>query len=350
MAVLGCLFRNGDLHRRRAGRPRAGPAAVDDPHGQLPSRRAATSYAAPHETDGRQVVVVLTEKGRDDAPGRPRPPRRLAGPPPARAHPRRARHPPPGRAAPGASRHHRLTTTAPPLKADLEPHLPRPPQPQLPAATPPAASCPTPAPGCSASRRTGWSLRAHRRQRHRPRHHHRPAVPAGPAALAVRRRDRRPLPQAAAAPAHPARHGRSPSLVLGVLAVAGVAEVWHVYVLAFLFGIGSAFDAPARQSFVSEMVGPDDLTNAVGLNSATFNTARIIGPARRRPDDRRPRRRRLGDRLGDPDQRAVVRRGDLAAASTWTPRCCNSPKPVARTPGDAARGRPLRPQPAEDDG
>jgi MFS family permease len=69
------------------------------------------------------------------------------------------------------------------------------------------------------------------------------------------------------------------SLVLGLLAVAGVAEVWHVYLIAFLFGIGSAFDAPARQSFVSEMVGPDDLANAVGLNSATFNTARIIGPA-----------------------------------------------------------------------
>jgi MFS family permease len=69
------------------------------------------------------------------------------------------------------------------------------------------------------------------------------------------------------------------SLVLGVLAVAGVARVWQVYLIAFLFGIGSAFDAPARQSFVSEMVGPDELTNAVGLNSATFNTARIIGPA-----------------------------------------------------------------------
>jgi MFS family permease len=68
------------------------------------------------------------------------------------------------------------------------------------------------------------------------------------------------------------------SLVLGLLAVGGVAVVWHVYVIAFLFGIGSAFDAPARQSFVSEMVGPDDLTNAVGLNSATFNAARIMGP------------------------------------------------------------------------
>ncbi len=68
------------------------------------------------------------------------------------------------------------------------------------------------------------------------------------------------------------------SLVLGLVAVLGVAQTWHVYVIAFIFGIGSAFDAPARQSFVSEMVGPDDLTNAVGLNSASFNAARILGP------------------------------------------------------------------------
>ena len=59
----------------------------------------------------------------------------------------------------------------------------------------------------------------------------------------------------------------------------GVAQTWHVYVLAFVFGIGAAFDAPARQSFVSEMVGRDDLTNAVGLNSASFNLARLVGPA-----------------------------------------------------------------------
>jgi MFS family permease len=70
-----------------------------------------------------------------------------------------------------------------------------------------------------------------------------------------------------------------PALLLGLLAVTGVAESWHVYVLAFMFGIGSAFDAPARQSFVSEMVDADDLTNAVGLNSASFNLARMIGPA-----------------------------------------------------------------------
>lgn len=69
------------------------------------------------------------------------------------------------------------------------------------------------------------------------------------------------------------------SLLLGVLALSGEAQIWMVYVLSFLFGVGAAFDVPARQSFVSEMVGPDDLTNAVGLNSAAFNTARIIGPA-----------------------------------------------------------------------
>lgn len=68
------------------------------------------------------------------------------------------------------------------------------------------------------------------------------------------------------------------SLVLGILAVTGNAQVWHVYVIAFLFGIASAFDAPARQSFVSEIVGPRDISNAVALNSATFNTARILGP------------------------------------------------------------------------
>jgi MFS family permease len=70
-----------------------------------------------------------------------------------------------------------------------------------------------------------------------------------------------------------------PALLLGLLAVTGVAQPWHVYVLAFVFGVGTAFDAPARQSFVSEMVEPDLLTNAVGLNSASFNLARIVGPA-----------------------------------------------------------------------
>lgn len=70
-----------------------------------------------------------------------------------------------------------------------------------------------------------------------------------------------------------------PALLLGILALTGQAQVWHVYVLAFVLGMGSAFDNPARQIFTHELVGKDDLPNAVALNSATFNGARIIGPA-----------------------------------------------------------------------
>jgi MFS family permease len=70
-----------------------------------------------------------------------------------------------------------------------------------------------------------------------------------------------------------------PALLLGILAVTGTAQIWHVYVLAAALGVASAFDAPARQSFVSEIVDADDLTNAVGLNSASFNAARLVGPA-----------------------------------------------------------------------
>jgi MFS family permease len=69
------------------------------------------------------------------------------------------------------------------------------------------------------------------------------------------------------------------SLVLAALALTGTVTTWMVFVVAFAFGIGSAFDVPARQSFVSEMVGADDLSNAVGLNSAAFNLARVVGPA-----------------------------------------------------------------------
>jgi MFS family permease len=70
-----------------------------------------------------------------------------------------------------------------------------------------------------------------------------------------------------------------PALVLGILAVTGLAEVWHVVVLAAVLGCAAAFDAPARQAFVPELVDRDDLPNAVGLNSASFNAARVVGPA-----------------------------------------------------------------------
>lgn len=66
--------------------------------------------------------------------------------------------------------------------------------------------------------------------------------------------------------------------VLGALVLSGSAQLWHVYVLAFLLGIASAFDGPVRQVYVAELVPRHHLANAVGLNSATFNTARLIGP------------------------------------------------------------------------
>jgi MFS family permease len=69
------------------------------------------------------------------------------------------------------------------------------------------------------------------------------------------------------------------ALVLGVLTATGAVRLWMVYGLALLLGVATAFDMPARQSFVSEMVGPDRVANAVGLNSASFNSARVIGPA-----------------------------------------------------------------------
>ena len=68
------------------------------------------------------------------------------------------------------------------------------------------------------------------------------------------------------------------SLLAGIIAVMGDSRTWIVFLCAIGVGVGSAFDAPARQSFVSEMVDQDDLTNAVGLNSASFNAARIVGP------------------------------------------------------------------------
>jgi MFS family permease len=69
------------------------------------------------------------------------------------------------------------------------------------------------------------------------------------------------------------------ALGLGILTVAGVVQLWEVYAFAFLLGCVTAFDAPARQAFVSELVVEADLPNAVALNSASFNGARLIGPA-----------------------------------------------------------------------
>ena len=68
-------------------------------------------------------------------------------------------------------------------------------------------------------------------------------------------------------------------LALGILTITDVVELWHVYVFAALLGCVAAFDAPARQTFVSQLVGRGNLSNAVALNSASFSAARMIGPA-----------------------------------------------------------------------
>ncbi|RNI23859.1 MFS transporter [Flexivirga caeni] len=68
------------------------------------------------------------------------------------------------------------------------------------------------------------------------------------------------------------------SALLAALVLGGVVQLWHVYALALLQGVATALDNPGRQAFVSEMVEPGLLSNAVGLNATSFNAARLIGP------------------------------------------------------------------------
>jgi MFS family permease len=69
------------------------------------------------------------------------------------------------------------------------------------------------------------------------------------------------------------------ALLLAVLVATGLVELWMVYACSLLAGIISVIDVPARQAFVSEMVGDDDVTSAVSLNGALFNLSRMVGPA-----------------------------------------------------------------------
>lgn len=69
------------------------------------------------------------------------------------------------------------------------------------------------------------------------------------------------------------------ALTLGAITLAGSIELWMIYLLSAAFGVVTALDNPSRQTFVMEMVGPDDISNAVVLNSVVINAARIIGPA-----------------------------------------------------------------------
>jgi MFS family permease len=69
------------------------------------------------------------------------------------------------------------------------------------------------------------------------------------------------------------------AFVLAALTYTGIVQVWHIVVLAACLGAVNAFDGPARQAFVVEMVGREDMPNAIAINSMTFNGARIVGPA-----------------------------------------------------------------------
>ena len=69
------------------------------------------------------------------------------------------------------------------------------------------------------------------------------------------------------------------ALILGILALTGSVQIWHVYLLAFMLGLVTVVDNPTRQAFAAEMVGRNGMANAIALNSAVFNLARIVGPA-----------------------------------------------------------------------
>src|SRR5207248_6108781 len=69
------------------------------------------------------------------------------------------------------------------------------------------------------------------------------------------------------------------ALVLGLLTVTGLVRVWQIAALALILGVNNAFENPARQSFMLELVGAEHLRNAVSLNSVLVNVARTVGPA-----------------------------------------------------------------------
>lgn len=69
------------------------------------------------------------------------------------------------------------------------------------------------------------------------------------------------------------------AFLLGALTLTGTVRLWHVFALAAMLGVVNAFDIPARQSFLVDLVGRADLMNAIALNSSMFNAARIVGPA-----------------------------------------------------------------------
>src|SRR3954465_11085819 len=124
------------------------------------------------------------------------------------------------------------------------------------------------------------------------------------------------------------------ALILAILVATGGVALWHVFVLALGLGAVSAVDAPVRQAFVSEMVGPALLANAVGLNSTIFNGARLVGPSIAGLP--------IGASGGEPAPAFFVTAGSFAftiAALAWMRAEELSPSPpVARAKGQLRAG------------
>ena len=97
--------------------------------------------------------------------------------------------------------------------------------------------------------------------------------------VARHRPDRRPVRPPQDPDGHPEPRSWCSALALGLLLILGHAELWHLYVFALLLGLVNAVDTPARQTFVADLVSGSNMSNAVALNSASFNAARMIGPA-----------------------------------------------------------------------
>jgi hypothetical protein len=118
-----------------------------------------------------------------------------------------------------------------------------------------------------------------------------------------------------------------------VLTITGSVRLWEIGVLAVVLGLNNAFENPARQSFVLEMVGADTLRNAVSLNSVQVNVARAVGPGRRRRADRDRRHRRVL-----PDQRRQLRRRRRFAGLDGALRRSIPTPPAPRAPGQLREG------------
>ena len=124
------------------------------------------------------------------------------------------------------------------------------------------------------------------------------------------------------------------ALALGLLVVFGSPRFWEICVLAVILGLNNAFENSARQSFVREMVGKDELRNAITLNSVTVNAARAVGPAHRRHHHRHGRHRGLL-----PAQRGQLR------GRRHLPADHGQVRPATERAG-GARGRPAARGPA----